>query len=52
MKGAFVQTPMEGESVFMRIDRKITAYVIELYPEMKKFVEDEGCLYTVMLKAM
>jgi hypothetical protein len=52
VKGAFVQTPMEGESVFMRVDRKITEYVIELYPEMKKYVDDDGCLYTVMLKAM
>jgi hypothetical protein len=52
VKGAFVQTPMEGESVFMRLDQKISAYVIELYPTLKKFVEEDGCLYTVLLKAM
>jgi hypothetical protein len=52
VKGAFVQTPMEGELVYMRVDLKITAYVIELYPAMKKFVENDGCLYTDMLKAM
>jgi hypothetical protein len=35
VKGAFVQTPMEGESVYMRLDQKISAYVVELYPTMK-----------------
>jgi uncharacterized membrane protein len=52
VKGAFVQTPMGGESVYMRLDQKISAYVIELYPTLKKFVEEDGCLYTVLLKAM
>jgi hypothetical protein len=52
VKGAFVQTPMQGESVYVRVDQKITAYVIELYPALKEFVEADGCLYTVMLKAI
>jgi hypothetical protein len=52
VKGAFIQTPMEGESVYMRLDQKISAYVVELYPRMKKYVEEDGCLYSVLLKAM
>ncbi len=52
MKGAFVQTLMDRESVYMKIDPKITAYVVNLYPKFKEFVEADGCLYTVMLKAM
>jgi hypothetical protein len=52
VKGAFVQTPMEGDSVYMKVDPKITAFVINLYPSLKEFVEQDGCLYTVMLKAM
>jgi hypothetical protein len=52
VKGAFVQTPMEGEPVYMKVDPKITRYVIKLFPELMKFVEEDGCLYTVMLKAM
>jgi hypothetical protein len=36
----------------MRIDPKITKYAVELIPELKKMVEADGCLYTVMLKAM
>ncbi len=52
VKGAFVETPMEGEDVFMRIDRKITMYVVDMYPKLEEFVEEDGCIYTVMLKAM
>lgn len=52
IKGAFVQTPMQGEPVYMRIDPKITKYAVELVPELKKMVEADGCLYTVILKAM
>jgi hypothetical protein len=52
VKGAFVQTPMEGEPVYMKVDPKITRYVIKLFPDLAEFVEGDGCLYTVMLKAM
>jgi hypothetical protein len=52
VKGAFIQTPMDGESVYMKIDPKITACVVNLYPKLKEFVKADGCLYTVMLKAM
>jgi hypothetical protein len=52
VKGAFVQTPMEGQDVFMKIDRKITKYVVDMYPKLKEFMEEDGCIYTVMLKAM
>ncbi len=52
IKGAFVQTPMQGEPVYTKIDPKITKYAVELIPELKKMVEADGCLYTVMLKAM
>jgi hypothetical protein len=52
VKGAFVQTPMEGEPVYMKVDPKITRYVIKLFPDLMEFVEEDGCLYTVMLKAM
>jgi len=38
-KGAFLQTPMEGEPTYMKLDRKMTKYVIEMFPELKKYVE-------------
>ena len=28
IKGAFVQTPMEGKPVYMRIDKKVTWYIV------------------------
>jgi hypothetical protein len=52
IKGAFIQMPMTGEPIYMKIDPKMTKYVIELYPHLKEMVEADGCLYTMMLKAM
>jgi len=52
IKRAFLQTPMEGEPTYMKLDRKMTGYVLELFPEMKKYVEEDNCLYTLMLKAI
>jgi hypothetical protein len=51
IKGAFVQTPMEGE-VYMKVNRKMASYVINLFPDLKEMVHDDGCLYTLLLKAM
>jgi hypothetical protein len=52
IKGAFLQTHMEGEPTYMKLNRKMMRYVLELFPEMKKFIEDDDCLYTLMLKAI
>jgi hypothetical protein len=46
IKGAFIQTPMTGEPIYMKIDAKMTKYVVELYPHLKEMVEADGCLYT------
>jgi hypothetical protein len=51
IKGAFVQTPMEGE-VYMRVNQKMASYVINLFQDLKEMVHDDGCLYTLLLKAM
>jgi hypothetical protein len=52
IKGAFLQTPMEGEPTYMNLDRKMTKYTIEMFPDLVKYVEDDDCLYTLMLKAI
>jgi hypothetical protein len=52
IKGAFVQTPMKGEPVYMKIDPKISRYVINMFPELRSMLEEDGCLYTLLLKAM
>jgi hypothetical protein len=36
----------------MKLDPKITKYAVELRPDLKRYVEVDGCLYTLMLKAM
>jgi hypothetical protein len=52
IKGAFVQTPMKGEPVYMRVDPKVSRYVIEMFPRLRVMLELDGCLYTLLLKAM
>jgi hypothetical protein len=52
IKGAFVQTPMKGEPVYMKIDPKISRYVINMFQELGSMLEEDGCLYTLLLKAM
>jgi hypothetical protein len=52
IKGAFVQTPMKGPPVYMRIDRKIVQYIINLYLFYKQFVTESGSMVTKLLKAM
>ncbi len=51
IKGAFVQTPMEGE-VYMKVNQRMASYVINLFLDLKEMVHDDGCLYTLLLKAM
>jgi hypothetical protein len=52
IKGAFVQTPMSGPPIFMRLDPKVVKYAKEMYPELDEFRWKDDCLYTIMLKAM
>jgi hypothetical protein len=52
VKGAFVQTPMEGEPIYMKLDPKISQVAAEMYPKLKDYVEGDGCIYTHLLKAM
>jgi hypothetical protein len=52
IKGAFLQTPMEGEPTYVKLDQKMSKYVVEMFPELKTLMEEDGCLYTLMLKAI
>ncbi len=52
IKGAFVQTPMTGPPIYMKIGKNIVKYVVEIFPEYAKYVTKEGILYTRMMKAM
>jgi hypothetical protein len=52
IKGAFIQTPMTGPPIYMKLDPKVVKYAKELYPELDEFQWKDQCVYTVMLKAM
>ncbi len=36
----------------MRVDKKISKHVVEEFPELKSYVKEDGCIYTVLRKAM
>lgn len=52
IKGAFVQTPMTGPKVYLRLNKKIASQVVHIYPEYKDFLQPDGSMLTQMLKAM
>jgi hypothetical protein len=52
VKGAFVQTPMKGETIYLRVGKDIAKHVVKLCPEYADFVNKDGIMYAKMLKAM
>jgi hypothetical protein len=52
VKGAFIQTPMEGEPIYMKISKGLASRVVRLYPEYARFVDEKGNIFVQMLKAM
>lgn len=53
IKGAFLLTPYELERRrFVRITKDLVPYWIEIYPEDKKYIHTDGCLYMELLKFM
>ncbi len=47
-----MQTLMSGEPTYMRLDNKVTSYIKEMYPHLKVYAEQDGCLYVELLKAV
>ena len=52
VKGAFIQTPMEGPPVYMRCNKELTKLIVEVYPHLQKFLSKSGYLYCRLLKAL
>ena len=52
VKGAFVQTPMVGTDVYMRIRKKIVAYLLIMYRHFAEYAQPDGSILTKLLKAM
>jgi hypothetical protein len=51
-KGAFVQTPMKGPPIYMKLDPKMTQIAKEMYQEFNEFIWKDACIYTMLLKVM
>lgn len=43
---------MTEDPIYMKLDPTVSRFAIELFPHLKNMVEDDGCLYTQLLKAM
>jgi hypothetical protein len=52
VKGAFVQTPMKGEPIYLKIGRDIVKHILEVCPEYASYAAENGTMYVKMLKAM
>jgi hypothetical protein len=52
VKGVFVQMPMTGEPMYVKIDPKVTRFAVEMYLKLARYVESGACLYTLLLKAL
>jgi hypothetical protein len=45
VKGAFIQTEMEGPPVFIKCDRKLTSSIIKILLGIKKYMQKDGTLF-------
>jgi hypothetical protein len=52
VKGAFIQTEMEGPPVYIKCDRRLTSLIVEVLPGIRKYVQKDGVLYCRLLKAL
>ena len=43
---------MEEPDVYMRICRRIVAYLLMMYPELSEYLQADGSIITLLLKAM
>jgi hypothetical protein len=39
---AFLQTPMERDTIYMQSDPKMRWHAVEMYPELNKWLEEDG----------
>ena len=46
IKEAFIQTPMQGELTYMKLDQNMTDHVVQ------KEIETDGCLYMLILRGL
>jgi hypothetical protein len=52
VKGAYIQTEMQGAAVFMRCNRWLTEWMVKTLPGLSKYVTKDGIMYCKLLKAL
>ena len=52
VKGAFIQTEMEGPPLYIQCYRNLTWLIVDVLPGIKKYVATYGTLYCQLLKAL
>ena len=52
VKGAFIQTEMEGPPLYIQCDKNLTRLIVDVLPGIKKYVTARGTLYCQLLKAL
>ncbi len=52
MKGAFIQTEMTGTPVYIKCVGALHKLIVETYPRLKAYVDDNGALYCKLKKAL
>jgi hypothetical protein len=52
VKGAFIQTEMEGPPVYIKCDKRLMKLIVEVLLGLKKYMQKDGVLYCRLLKAL
>eukprot|EP00590_Aulacoseira_subarctica_P002999 CAMPEP_0172416062 /NCGR_PEP_ID=MMETSP1064-20121228/2499_1 /TAXON_ID=202472 /ORGANISM="Aulacoseira subarctica , Strain CCAP 1002/5" /LENGTH=671 /DNA_ID=CAMNT_0013153423 /DNA_START=324 /DNA_END=2338 /DNA_ORIENTATION=+ len=52
VKGAFIQTEMEGPPLYIRCNKDLTKLIVEVLPGIKKYVTKDGVLFCRLMKAL
>ncbi len=52
VKGAFIQTEMTGTPVYIKCVGTLCKSIVETYPRLKAYVDDNGALYCKLKKAL
>ena len=50
--GAFLHADMEGEPVYMRLDKVMAGMMVEIDPSYGGYVDEKGCIVVVLDKAL
>jgi hypothetical protein len=52
IRGYLVQTQMPVDSVYIRINPKVTKEIVQLFPSYSRLVDNRDCMYKLTKKAM